>query len=133
MNEPRAMVANAADKGQVKHAGRKEKTGRTRELADLAVVLNSVEGRRFVWRLMGWSGMYENPSSARGDVTHQNIGKADAGRFLLSEIMQCDEKKFLLMQQEAWAIKRSDEVEAEAHRTPSASQSNNGTADSDAE
>jgi hypothetical protein len=119
----RPLVANAADSQQVRHAGRKEKDRRKAELDDVRAVLSTVEGRRLLWRLMGWSGYLENPSHQRGDMTHQNIGRADAGRFILAEIMDADEQKYLLMQQESWRAKRSEAVEAEAVRTKSATQS----------
>jgi len=115
------MVANAADPQQVKHAGRKEKDRRERELDDLRAVMALPEGRRLLWRLMGWSGYLQNPTHQRGDMTHQNIGRADAGRFILAEIMDADESKFLVMQQEAWQASRREQVEAEAVRTKSAS------------
>lgn len=111
------MVRNAADAKQVKHAARKERDRRERELADVRAVLSLAEGRRFLWRLMAWSGMHENPSHARGDMTHQNIGRADCGRFLLGEIMEADERRYLVMQQEAWEARRRENVEAEAVRT----------------
>jgi len=120
MNEP--MVKNAADPKQVRHAGRKERDARGRELDDLRVVLSTVEGRRLMWRLLSWSGYLQNPTHQRGDMTHQNIGRADCGRFLLSEIVELDEKIYLQMMQEARAFARSEQVEAEAARTASATQ-----------
>jgi hypothetical protein len=88
-------------------------------------VLKSAEGRRLLWRLMGWSGFLANPSHQRGDMTHQNIGRADVGRFVLSEIMDANQEAYLLMQREAWEADRRQNVEAEAIRTR--------TADSDAQ
>lgn len=121
------LVRNAADPKQVRNASRKEKDIRTREMDDMRHVLSSPEGRRFVWRLMGWSGFLQNPSHQRGDMTHQNIGRGDAGRFLLSEMLEADENAYLTMQQEARHEQRSRLVEAEAIRTRSASRdANNG-------
>lgn len=114
------LVRNAADRTQVRNAGRKEKQGRERELADMRAVLGTREGRRFVWRLMGWSGFLENPSNARGDMTHQNIGRGDCGRFLLAEILAADENAYLAMQTEARADARSQQAEAQALRTRTA-------------
>lgn len=116
-----AIVKNAADRGQVKHGARKERDRRERELHDLKVVLAIPEGRRLLWRLMGFCGYGENPSNTRGDLTHQNIGKADVARFVISEIGEADGiESWLLMQREAYRDKRNEQVEAEALRTPSA-------------
>jgi hypothetical protein len=115
------LVRNAADPRQVKHAGRKERDARKRDLADLRELMGSAVFRRFAWRLMGFCGYGENPTHARGDMTHQNIGRADVARWLVSEIGEAGGiDAWLLMQREAWVAKRSDEVEAEAVRTPSA-------------
>lgn len=121
------LVRNAADPKQVRNATRKEKDLRTRELDDMRAVLRTVEGRRFIWRLMGWSGFLQNPSHQRGDMTHQNIGRGDAGRFLLSEILEADENAYMAMQSEARRESRSIMAEAEAIRTRTAtSDANNG-------
>jgi hypothetical protein len=118
------IVKNAADPGQVKHAGRKEKDRRTRERDDLNAVLAIPQGRRFLWRLLAQCGYGENPTHARGDMTHQNIGKADIARFVISEIGEAGGvEPWLLMQREAWRDKQNEHVEAEAVRTASATQS----------
>ena len=114
------LVRNAADRKQVRNASRKEKDLRERELDDLRAVLKSVEGRRLLWRLMGWSGFLANPSHQRGDMTHQNIGRADVGRFVLSEIMDANQEAYLVMQREAWEADRHQKIEAEALRTRTA-------------
>lgn len=113
------LVKNAADPKQVKNASRKERDRRGRDLADLRAVLAIAEGRRTIWRIMAWTQYLENPTHARGDMTHQNIGRADVGRFILSEIMEADEHAFITMMQEARLRERSDKVEAEALRTAS--------------
>lgn len=119
MNAP--LVANAADRRQVKHAGRKDKDRRTTELDELRNLLTIPEFRRFCWRLMGQCGYGENPSRARGDETHQNIGKADIARWMISEFGLAGAiKQWLLMQEEAWHAKQNEALEAEAVRTPSA-------------
>lgn len=114
------LVKNAADPKQVKNASRKERDRRGRDLNDLRSLLKLPEGRRTLWRLMAWTQYLENPTHARGDMTHQNIGRADVGRFILSEIMEADDNAFFTMMQEARARERSDKVEAEALRTQSA-------------
>jgi hypothetical protein len=70
---------------------------------------------------MAFCGYGENPSNTRGDVTHQNIGKADVARFIISEIGEADGiEAWLLMQREAHRDRKNEQVEAEAIRTPSA-------------
>lgn len=111
------LVANAADAGQVRHARRKDKDAAQVARDDLRFILSDQRGRRFLWSLMGWTGYLENPTHARGDMTHQNIGRADVGRKLLADILEADEKSYLTMQAEARLRDKSDRVEAEALRT----------------
>lgn len=117
------MVKNAADPKQVKHAGQSEKLERDSELGELKALLDHPEFRRFVWRLMAVCGFGENPSRARGDETHQNIGKADIARWMISEMGHAGAvDAWLLMQKEAWDTKRSKSVVAEAIRTASSTE-----------
>jgi hypothetical protein len=128
------IVANAADAKQVKHATRKEKDKRERERDELFALLKLPEFRRFAWRLMGFCGYGENPTHTRGDMTHQNIGRGDVARWLISEMGEANAlEQWLLMQREAWHQERGEQVEAEAIRTPSAVERTEGTATSDAQ
>lgn len=132
----RALVANAASAKQVKNAGRKENDRRARELDDLRAVMTMPEGRRLIWRLLGFCGFGENPTHQRGDMTHQNIGKADVARMLYSEMGYLGKVGFdlkQLMEREAFILANNEQVEAEALRTPSAIDKATGTADSDAQ
>lgn len=121
MNGDRPMVANAADPKQVKHAGRKERDRRKRELDDWRAVMATPQGRRVLWYLIRLSGYSESPSHQRGDVTNQKIGRADMGRLIISEMGHAGGiEPWLEMQRQAWKEKQSDEIEAEAIRSPSA-------------
>lgn len=118
-----SQVENAADRQQVKHASRKEKDRARRDVDDLAALLRLPEFRRFAWRLMGMCCYGENPTRPRGDETHQVIGKQDIARWFLSEMGNAGQlESWLLMQREAWQERRREEVEAEAVRTASASE-----------
>lgn len=135
MSGDRALVQNAGSGKQVKNAERKEKDRRARELDDLRAVMTLPEGRRLIWRLLGFCGFGENPSHARGDMTHQNIGKADVARYIFSEMGYLKNGLDLkqLMEREAYVLANNEQVEAEALRTTSAVDKATGTADSDAQ
>ncbi len=120
--KPVALVGNAADSKQVRNAGRKERDRRGQELSDLSAVLATPAGRRVLWRLLGECRVFETPTHTRGDMTHQNIGRGDVGRFLIAEINEASDDAWLTMQQEARAVTKREHVEAEATRTTSASQ-----------
>lgn len=92
---------NVADENEVKRAKSKEKLARDSELNDIRYLLQSQQGRRFLWRLMGFCGLHEDPSHQRGDMTHQNIGRGNVARFLLAEIVEANDEAYLQMMREA--------------------------------
>ena len=93
-------VKNAANPQQVKAAAKKEETQRDRELNDLRHVLSSVQGRRFLWRMLGFCKVNGSvwESSAR---IHYNSGQQDVGHHMLAEIIAADEDAYLNMMKES--------------------------------
>ena len=81
----RSLVANAADASQVKKAGTKVQLMRDRELNDIRVVLSTVEGRRFAWRLLGECKTFASVWEASAKI-HYNAGRQDLGHFIMSEV-----------------------------------------------
>lgn len=113
MSEPRAAVKNAADAGQVKHAGRKDRDRRQREMDDLRAVLATPFGRRFVWRLLSHCKVFESiwhPSA----LIHANAGRQDVGHYLMAEIVEANEDMLLMMMTEARIEVKRDQAEREA-------------------
>lgn len=93
-------IINVADEEQVKHQVSRVKRIREREMSDIRYILQSIQGRRFMWRLMEFCKPFESiwESSAR---IHYNSGKQDVGHFLMGEITEADDDKFLQMMREA--------------------------------
>lgn len=114
MSNPSAFVKNAADPNQVKHASRKERDRRVRDLKDLRAVLASPEGRRVLWRVLCYCEVFVDPTHQRGDMTHQNIGKGNVGRFMISEINEADEQSYFTMMQEARVERERDAIESKS-------------------
>lgn len=54
----RTLVGNAADPKQIKRARQHEKHAIERERLDLATVLGSAQGRRFVWKQLCDAGVF---------------------------------------------------------------------------
>lgn len=97
----KAMTGNAADPGQVKEAGRKERKKRRDELKDLNELLQIPGFRRFAWRLLGFAGLNQTVMTAADPVIiSYNAGRQDIAHFLLSEILSARPEAFLEMQQE---------------------------------
>jgi hypothetical protein len=94
------LVQNVASRKQVESAKDKERRQGMRASNDLRAILATVEGRRFMWRLLGrcktFSSIYE--ASAR---IHYNAGQQDIGHNLLIEIDEADPEAFFKMRNEA--------------------------------
>lgn len=100
MEQQPPLVKNASSKKQVESAEHKERRQHLRSSNDLRAVLQTVEGRRFLWRLLGrcktFASIYE--ASAR---IHYNAGQQDIGHNLLIEIDEADPEAFFKMRNEA--------------------------------
>lgn len=96
---------------------------RKQQIVDLGAVMDSPEGRRFVWRMLSEAGVFR-PSFIAGaaDVTAFNEGSRNFGLILLAEIMAELPESFLIMQREA--------VNHEQYNKRNA-QSNSGSGDTD--
>jgi len=94
--EQKPYVSNAADKGQVKEASKKQKLGRDQELEDVRHVLSTKAGRRFYWRLLAFSGLYQSSADGRGNIWLLE-GQRNVGLLLNVDMMEANPNAYLLM------------------------------------
>lgn len=90
------FVRNAADEDQVREAGGKAKRGRDRELDDFRGIMESISGRRFVFRYINACGVFED-SFTGNNTTFYNEGKRSIGLRLLADINDACPEKYILM------------------------------------
>lgn len=124
-----ALVDNAADRKQVRHAGRKDRDRRNQELNDLRAVMSSVQGRRLVWRMLSHCAVAASVFDPNNSRMSANSGRQDVGHWLQSEVIDADDDDATLyqtMQREALRERRRKEVESEAVRTQSSTQPGDG-------
>lgn len=88
---------NATNKEQIKKAMNKEEMSREVELSDLAFVLSRPEGRRVLWRLMGYCGVFTSVKDPSGSMTYYNAGQQDVGHFIQAEIMEAKADAYIQM------------------------------------
>lgn len=111
----RSVVKNASDPNQVRDAKVKERFSRDRELDDLRVVLSSVQGRRFVWKVLNKAGVFR--SSFTGDnATFFNEGRREIGLMIIADVMDADETAYGRMAKEAsgFEVKEKEEERQDA-------------------
>lgn len=93
------FVKNAADPQQIKEAGKKEKIARDREINDLRVVMDSQNGRRFVYSILDFAGI--NRLSFTGNSnTYFNEGGRNVGLWLKDMLEKNLPDLYLLMLKE---------------------------------
>lgn len=93
------LVTNAGSEKQIKNAELKEKLNVDQEALDLASMLATPAGRRFLWRLLTKTRVYESiwDNSAR---IHYNAGQQDLGHWLQAEIVRSSEELYFMMLKE---------------------------------
>jgi hypothetical protein len=99
MNE-RVKTFNAADEDQVKTRKRKDERERERELADMRQVMSSVEGRRFVWRLLERAGVFRT-SFTGNSTTFFNEGMRNMGLMVLGDVHEAAADAYIVMMNES--------------------------------
>lgn len=68
---------------------------------DVRSVMSTVQGRRFVWYLLGIAHTFESTFAANALTMSFLSGQRDFGLRLLALIMEVDQESYLLMQREA--------------------------------
>lgn len=80
---------NAADPKQIKEAKIKDKDIRKQELRDVALLLSSVEGRRFFHRYLVMCKVFET-SMTGSSYTFFNEGQRNIGLSLMADLNDAD-------------------------------------------
>lgn len=96
-------MANAADRRQVKKASQRERLRRQRELADLATVLSTKQGRRRTWAQLQQTGVFRQSfiPGEPSEVTAFNEGRRSIGLALMADVHALDPELYLTMAKEA--------------------------------
>lgn len=114
----RALVGNAGDPQQVRKAKVKARIKDAQRVEDLAFVMNSAQGRRFVWWVLGISGIHESVMRDGKDMASYWSGRQDFGHILQERLVKTVPDSYLLMQTEAiQEEKREAPPEAEERET----------------
>lgn len=105
-----AEQRNIADEGPVKERAAKDKWSRDRDVEDFKVVMSTVQGRRFIRRVLhDVCGVHR--TCFHGPSTNDaffDLGQRNVGLFVLSEIEEACPEKGLLMNAENIEMKRKE-------------------------
>lgn len=67
------------------------------EVEDLKRLLESKEGRRVLWRILGYCGVYDNAFTGNSS-TFFNNGRQDVGKWLIKELLRVNNKAYVNLQ-----------------------------------
>lgn len=76
-----------------------EKFVRDGQVKDILFLMDSVQGRRFMWRLLSRCGVYRLSYTGNSD-TYFREGERNIGLWVLAELARADQQLFLKMQLE---------------------------------
>lgn len=102
-------MSDLIDNEKIEKEQQKAKKKIEREDNDLKKLLVVVEFRRFIWRLLTFTGMYKT-SFTGNSTTFFNEGKRQVGLFILGAVMRANSSAFAQMQQEFYSEKTSEEL-----------------------
>lgn len=100
----------ALDKVAVKRQEELRRERNNRERADLQFVMGHQQGRRFVWKLLSETGMFEHGFIPNGSEQYYRAGKRDVGLALLGVIHKDFPDMYQLMQNEAIQQQKLDQA-----------------------
>ena len=89
-----------------------EQIRKFRMSADLEFVLSGPPGRRFLWELLGQTGMFTGGFINNGSEQYFRAGQRDLGLKLMKRIQDEFPESFLLMQSEAMKLVVDEKQEA---------------------
>lgn len=92
---------NAGDEGQVRAATEREAKRASLEVADLIAVMKLPEGRRFINRVIEFTGPLKEAFCPNGSLTNYTLGQQSVGRKLYADLDEACPDLFLKMRQEA--------------------------------
>lgn len=85
------------------------------ERNDLSKVLSSLEGRRFIWRILSQAGIYKDMPVENPQLMARQAGKRALGLWLLQLVGDCDNEKLFQMMNEASLREKELEHLAKKH------------------
>lgn len=86
---------NLADAKDIQDAENKEQALRLQQMNDIKTVLDSISGRRLMWRILEKCKTFNSVYDSDGLLMANKAGKQDIGHFLMAEIVEADENLLL--------------------------------------
>lgn len=90
---------NSADEKAIKERDLDLKFQRRQEMADLRELLSTPAGRRFFWRYLTYTGVYQISFTGSSETFFRE-GRRDVGLKMLADITEADPDGFILLMQE---------------------------------
>ena len=73
---------------------------RREEIKDIIAVMQTAQGRRWVWRLLCKARIFSSPYAGSTNDTMMNLGEHNFGLFVMTEVIDACPDSYLLMQKE---------------------------------
>lgn len=100
-------MANAADKVKVDESAKAAKRQRDEELSDFRNIMQTPEGRRYVWRMLSVTGVFRT-SFTGNSTTFFNEGQRNVGLIIINDLNEACPERYMQMMNEANRKEQSD-------------------------
>lgn len=114
MADRRALVRNASDPRQVKHAERTERRQAEQLRAWIKATLSSYEGRAVLATLLEECGLFESVFDHSGSVMYFREGRRNEGLKWQARLVETDEQLYEQMERERRARRRQLDATTQA-------------------
>lgn len=89
---------NTANEEQIKHAKQRDVIDRRTELNDLRFAMGDARSCRVLLRFLRFCKVDESPLGGADRDVFVRLGRQNVGRFIKSEMLEADRKKYLEME-----------------------------------
>lgn len=99
-------MANAADRRQVQEVEKKSHLQREQELNDFRFIMQTPEGRRYVWRLLREAGVFRTSFTGNSETFFRE-GMRNMGLMIMNDLNEACPERYLQMTNEARKLEES--------------------------
>jgi len=92
-------MKNAANKKEVEQANREEKFSHKQQMADIRLILETEQGRRFIWKYLSKCGVFRSSFTGNSNTFFRE-GERNIGLQLMEEVMAADADAYIKMAKE---------------------------------
>jgi len=101
MDEAGEVREDLSNVKQVKEKKSKAKRIREQELEDMRLIMDTAEGRYFIWRILCECKIFESLSGYTSERMHERSGMRDVGLWMIAQLEEASPNAYLELVRES--------------------------------